>query len=115
MIRHNCLFHRPAKYDVNGVNSVTDVVSRVDISRPSNSNTSQSGGVGVGAPNSKCGMPLCILTTISTSETASRSVYPYVYDAINKFSFQTQLMKKLFGHNKHLNRIQILITKLIFI
>ncbi|PWA76526.1 FYVE zinc finger, Zinc finger, RING/FYVE/PHD-type, Ankyrin repeat-containing domain protein [Artemisia annua] len=43
---------------VNGVNSVTDSVSRLDISSPSNSDTTESAAVG--NPNCTCGMPLCI-------------------------------------------------------
>nr|KAJ0208229.1 hypothetical protein LSAT_V11C500239370 [Lactuca sativa] len=50
---------------VNGVNSVTDSVSRLDISTPSNSNTNQSAAV-----DCKCGMPLCICEVPSNDDVA---------------------------------------------
>ncbi|KAM0033967.1 putative chromatin regulator PHD family [Helianthus debilis subsp. tardiflorus] len=50
---------------VNGANSVTDSVARLDISEPSNSDTTQSG-----APNCTCGMPLCICEVASNDDVA---------------------------------------------
>ncbi|KAF5791024.1 putative chromatin regulator PHD family [Helianthus annuus] len=50
---------------VNGANSVTDSVARLDISAPSNSDTTQSG-----APNCTCGMPLCICEVASNDDVA---------------------------------------------
>lgn len=50
---------------MNGVNSVTDSVSRLDISTPSNSNTNQSAAV-----DCKCGMPLCICEVPSNDDVA---------------------------------------------
>ncbi|KAL4572741.1 hypothetical protein LXL04_019524 [Taraxacum kok-saghyz] len=50
---------------VNGVKSVTDSVSRLDISTPSNSNATQSAAV-----DCKCGMPLCICEVPSNDDVA---------------------------------------------
>ncbi|KAI3491968.1 hypothetical protein L1887_43605 [Cichorium endivia] len=66
---------RSGNSDVNGVNSVTDLVSRVDISTPSNSNTVQSGGLG--APDCKCGMPLCICEVPSNDDVAPVQPKPF--------------------------------------
>ncbi|XP_071711421.1 uncharacterized protein [Rutidosis leptorrhynchoides] len=54
---------------VNGVNSVTDSVSRLDISTQSSSDTTQSGAA-VGNPNCTCGMPLCICEVQSNDDVA---------------------------------------------
>ncbi|KAL8251483.1 hypothetical protein R6Q59_035176 [Mikania micrantha] len=50
---------------VNGTNSVTESVARLDISSPSNSVTTHSG-----APNCTCGMPLCICDVASNDDVA---------------------------------------------
>ncbi|KAK1432554.1 hypothetical protein QVD17_09451 [Tagetes erecta] len=47
----------------NGANTVTDSVSRLDISTPSNSDT-----IRTGAPNCTCGMPLCICEVASNDD-----------------------------------------------
>lgn len=53
---------------MNGVNSVTDSVSRLDITSPSNSDTTESAAVG--NPNCTCGMPLCICEVASKDDVA---------------------------------------------
>ncbi|GJW90209.1 hepatocyte growth factor-regulated tyrosine kinase substrate [Tanacetum coccineum] len=51
---------------VNGVNSVTDSVSRLHISSPPNSDTTESAAVG--NLNCTCGMPLCICEVASKDD-----------------------------------------------
>ncbi|KAJ9557394.1 hypothetical protein OSB04_012008 [Centaurea solstitialis] len=53
---------------VNGVNSVTDSVSRLDIGTSPNSDTRQSAVVST--PDCKCGMPLCICEVPSNDDVA---------------------------------------------
>ncbi|CAH1433428.1 unnamed protein product [Lactuca virosa] len=66
---------------VNGVNSVTDSVSRLDISTPSNSNTNQSAAV-----DCKCGMPLCICEVPSNDDVAPVQPKPFPTSTIPSIS-----------------------------
>lgn len=67
---------------VNGVNSVTDSVSRLDISSPSNSDTTESAAVG--NPNCTCGMPLCICEVASKDDVAPVQPKPVPTSAVPK-------------------------------
>ncbi|CAI9299145.1 unnamed protein product [Lactuca saligna] len=66
---------------VNGVNSVTDSVSRLDISTPSNSNTNQTAAV-----DCKCGMPLCICEVPSNDDVAPVQPKPFPTSTIPSIS-----------------------------
>ncbi|XP_076909571.1 uncharacterized protein LOC143566889 [Bidens hawaiensis] len=64
---------------LNEANSVTDSVARLDINTPSNSVTIQSG-----APNCKCGMPLCICEVASNDDVAPVQPKPVPVSAVPK-------------------------------
>nr|XP_043615371.1 hepatocyte growth factor-regulated tyrosine kinase substrate [Erigeron canadensis] len=65
---------------VNGVNSMTDAVSRIDISTPSNSDTTQA----VGNSNCTCGMPLCICEVQSNDAMAPVQPKPVPTSSVPK-------------------------------
>ncbi|KVH92004.1 hypothetical protein Ccrd_005965 [Cynara cardunculus var. scolymus] len=69
---------------VNGVNSVTDSVSRVDINTPSNSDARQSAGVST--PDCKCGMPLCICEVPSNDNVAPVQPKPMPTSTVSTMS-----------------------------
>lgn len=67
---------------VNGVNSVTNSVSRLDISTSANSSTSQNASVST--PDCKCGMPLCICEVPSNDDVAPVQPKPFPTSTITK-------------------------------